>query len=93
MKSLVLIFSLISCNIAFALSSSSLTQILQDKEILKLTAGTSITKIEQTAVFRCLGCFEVVITQQTPVGPQEIKLTTQAIGPNKIAVKVKSVTK
>jgi len=93
MKTLVLIGSLFASTFAHAAPSFVLAQVLTSPQVAKLTEGASVTKIEETGVARCLGCYEFRITQQTPVGGQAILVKTRANGPGSVLVEVVSVSK
>ncbi|MEQ1663762.1 MAG: hypothetical protein ABL927_00130 [Bdellovibrionales bacterium] len=93
MKALIFVISVIMGNYAFAVPASIITQILADSEVRRLVTGASITKIEETATFRCMGCYRVKITQRTPVGQQILTVATSAVGPGRVEVEVLSITK
>jgi len=92
-KTLLLSLSFLASTSAFAAPAWVISQVLADAEVAKLTNGLSVTKIEETAAYRCMGCFDFTITQRTPIGIQLIMVGTSANGSDKVSVKVTSVSK
>lgn len=93
MKTIVSFFVLLAAQSSFGAPASVLLQVLADAQVARLTSGASIQKIEETAVYRCLGCYEFTITQRTPIGLQQIKVATKGTGADRVLVNVMSMTK
>ena len=93
MKPLIFLALFLTSASSYAAPSFVISQILADKEVGRLTNDLSITKIEETAVYRCPGCFEFTITQRTSTGEQQIIVRTRGNGPRSVYVSVLSVSK
>lgn len=63
---------------AQALPSELLVQVLQTPAVQNYTNGASITNVAETAVYRCMNCYDLRLTLQTPVGEQTVDVQTRS---------------
>lgn len=82
--------SSLSC---FAAPIEVIQQVISDQKVVETLEGTSVTGIEETATFRCLGCYRFEITTRTPVGVQRLTIGTRAIGQSQLEVTILEATK
>lgn len=80
MKTIASVFVLLAASTSFAAPASLIALMLQSDEVQAVTERASIVSIEETASYRCMGCFAFVITQNKSAVLQKFEVRTMARG-------------